>query len=77
MSKKKIEEMTFEEAITELENMVKKLENGNLDLEKSIEVYRDAVELRKRCETILNDSERKVESLMKTAEGTVKGDFSP
>ena len=74
---KKAEEMTFEEAITELEKLVEKLENGNLDLEKSIEVYREAVELRKRCETILADSERKVEQLMKTAEGTVRGSFTP
>ncbi len=77
MSKKKAEEMTFEEAITELEKLVEKLEEGNLDLEKSIEIYKEAVELRKRCETILGESERKVEQLMKSAEGTVKESFEP
>ena len=71
----KVEEMSFEEAIGRLEELVRKLEEGNLDLDKSLEIYEQAVELRERCRSILEDSERKVQKLMATANGSVKEEF--
>ena len=71
----KVEEMSFEEAIGRLEELVTKLEEGNLDLDKSLEIYEQAVELRERCRSILEDSERKVQKLMATANGSVKEEF--
>ena len=70
-----IKDMTFEEAIGELEDLVKKLEGGNLDLDSSLKIYEQAVELRDRCRTILEESERKVQKLMASANGTVKEEF--
>ena len=70
-----IKDMTFEEAIGELEDLVKKLEGGNLDLDSSLKIYEQAVELRDRCRTILVESERKVQKLMASANGTVKEEF--
>lgn len=70
-----IKDMTFEEAIVELEDLVKKLEGGNLDLDSSLKIYEQAVELRDRCRTILEESERKVQKLMATANGNVKEEF--
>ncbi len=70
-----VEEMTFEEAITRLEELVKKLEAGNLDLDHSLEIYEQAVGLRTRCREILEDSERKVQKLMASANGNIKEEF--
>jgi exodeoxyribonuclease VII small subunit len=72
---KKVEEMSFEESLSALEELVKQLETGGLDLDKSIEVYTKAIALRDRCRKILEESERKVEKLMETADGVKKGDF--
>ena len=70
-----IETMSFEEAIERLEELVKKLEEGNLNLDESLKIYEQAVALRERCRTILDDSERRVQKLIMTANGIVKGDL--
>lgn len=68
-------EMTFEESLKALEELVNKLENGNLDLDKSLEIYEQAIVLRDRCRKFLDESERRVQKLMESANGTVKEDF--
>ena len=73
---KKPEEMTFEESLAKLNELVGQLENGGLDLDKNIEIYEQAVALRDRCRQILEESERKVQKLMETAEGVKKEQFS-
>lgn len=72
---KELEEMTFEECLHALEELVAKLENGNLDLDKSMEVYEQAILLRNRCRDMLLESDRKVQKLMESAEGLKKEDF--
>ena len=59
-----------------LEELVKKLEGGNLDLDESLKVYENAVALREHCRKILDESDRKVQAIMETASGTKKEDFS-
>jgi len=59
-----VDEMSFEEAIKELEGLVKVLEKGELDLETSLKVYGRATVLKERCKKILDDSERKVQSII-------------
>ncbi len=61
--------MTFEQSIASLESLVKELENGGIDLDKSIEIYEKAVILRNHCRKILDDSERRIEKIMETADG--------
>ena len=73
---KRPEEMTFEESLNKLNELVNQLENGGLDLDKNIEIYEQAVVLRDRCRKILEESERKVQKLMETADGIRKEDFS-
>ncbi|MBQ3736801.1 MAG: exodeoxyribonuclease VII small subunit [Candidatus Methanomethylophilaceae archaeon] len=73
---KRPEEMTFEESLNKLNELVNQLENGGLDLDKNIEIYEQAVVLRDRCRKILEESERKVQKLMETADGIKKEDFS-
>ena len=69
-------ENTFEESLAKLEELVKKLEAGNLDLDESLEIYESAIELREKCRKFLEESDRKVQALIAKANGEVdKGDF--
>jgi exodeoxyribonuclease VII small subunit len=73
---KKPEEMTFEESLNKLNELVDKLENSGLDLDENIRIYEEAVVLRDRCRAILEESERKVQKLMETADGLKTEQFS-
>ena len=69
------DKMSFEDSMKTLEDLVKQLESGELDLDKSLEVYERAVVLRDHCKKILDESDRKVQTIMETASGIVKKDF--
>ena len=66
---------TFEENMKKLEEMVAKLEQGGLDLDESIRIYEEAIVIRDQCKRFLEESERKVQKIMESAEGTVKVDL--
>lgn len=68
----KVEKMNFEESIKALEELVKELEAGGIDLDRSIEIYEKAVILRNHCRKILDESERKIQKIMETADGVKK-----
>jgi exodeoxyribonuclease VII small subunit len=51
----------FEAAIAELETIVKKLEEGDLALESSLELYERGVQLARFCHARLEDAERRIE----------------
>ncbi len=53
----------FEAAIAELEAVVKKLEEGDLSLEKSLELYERGVQLSRFCHARLEEAERRIEVL--------------
>ena len=53
----------FEAAVAELEGIVKKLEEGDLPLEKSLELYERGVQLSRFCHTRLEEAERRIEVL--------------
>ena len=53
----------FEAAIAELETIVKKLEDGELPLEKSLELYERGVQLSRFCHARLEDAEKRIEIL--------------
>jgi exodeoxyribonuclease VII small subunit len=53
----------FEAAIAELEGIVKKLEEGDMPLEKSLELYERGVQLSRFCHARLEDAERRIEVL--------------
>ena len=59
-----VEEMSFEEAMKELEGLVKVLEKGEMDLESGLRTYERAVVLKRRCDRILKECERKVQCIM-------------
>jgi len=53
----------FETAIAELESIVKKLEQGDLPLEQSLELYERGVQLSRFCHAKLEEAERRIEVL--------------
>jgi exodeoxyribonuclease VII small subunit len=53
----------FEAAISELDGIVKKLEEGDLPLEKSLELYERGVQLARFCHSKLEGAERRIEML--------------
>jgi exodeoxyribonuclease VII small subunit len=58
----------FEAAIAELEIIVKKLEEGDLALEPSLELYERGVQLSRFCHARLEDAERRIEILSERGE---------
>jgi len=65
-------DMTFESSLKKLEELVDMLEKGSLDLDRSLDVYEDAVKLRDRCRKILEASERRVQKIMESSDGVRK-----
>jgi len=57
------QKITFEQAITELDEIVRKLENGQIPLEEAVKTYERGMELKKICEEKLNAAEMKIEKL--------------
>lgn len=68
-----VDQMTFEDAIRELEQVVGKLERGDVALEESIALYERGAALKKRCEKKLSDAEEKVAKITVGADGQAAG----
>jgi len=64
-------ESSFEASYKELEGIVEQLEAGDLPLERSLELYEQGVRLWRQCHKRLDDAERRVEVLLKSADGTL------
>ncbi|MFS2317352.1 exodeoxyribonuclease VII small subunit [Maricaulis sp. D1M11] len=64
-----IDGLSFERALAELEHIVRQLESGDVELEKSIAIYERGAALRAHCEAKLKDAELKVESIVMGADG--------
>lgn len=73
MTDRPVEEMTFEEAIRELEAVVHRLERGEVALEESIALYERGTRLRERCESKLKDAEAKIEKITLDGSGQPRG----
>ncbi len=53
----------FEQSITELEDIVRLLEKGELTLEDSLKQFEKGIGLARRCQDVLNQAEQKIETL--------------
>ncbi|APX89905.1 exodeoxyribonuclease VII small subunit [Brevirhabdus pacifica] len=73
MTETPIEEMSFEQAMRELETVVGKLERGEVELEESIRLYERGARLKKRCDEKLKEAEEKVAAITTDAEGNATG----
>lgn len=67
-----VAQMTFEDALAELETIVQKLERGQLDLESSIQAYERGTALRAHCAEKLRQVQLRVEKLTLDREGNPK-----
>ena len=72
MTKEK--EVKFEEKLKKLENIVNELESGEIDLDESIEKYKEAMNLVKECDSKLKSVEEQVNKIV-TEKGTLE-DFN-
>ena len=71
-------EKTFETSLAELEGIVAKLEDGDLPLEKSLELFEKGIKLSRECRERVTSAERRIEILMKEADGSFSTrDFDP
>lgn len=73
MSEKPVSEMTFEEAMAELEQVVNKLEGATVSLDESIRLYERGAALKAHCEARLKEAEEKVRQITLNAEGVPTG----
>lgn len=72
MTDKPVNEMSFEEAMAALEQVVGALEKGDVELDKSIALYERGAALKAHCAAKLKDAEEKVE-LIRAQEGRAVG----
>lgn len=69
MSSKEIESLSFEDSYSRLEEVIKRLEAGNLSLDESVALYEEGIRLAEHCGRKLDDSELKVTQLLAGALG--------
>ncbi|HHV45561.1 MAG TPA: exodeoxyribonuclease VII small subunit [Tissierellia bacterium] len=73
----KIEDMSYEDAVEELEKIVEELENDNLSLKDSMEKFKRGIALYNYCNKILSSMEGEVKILLKNDNGILEEeDFS-
>ncbi|HKS61130.1 MAG TPA: exodeoxyribonuclease VII small subunit [Xanthobacteraceae bacterium] len=58
-----VAKLTFEKALAELEQIVQKLERGDVPLEESVTIYERGEALKRRCEELLRQAEARVEKI--------------
>lgn len=71
-------ERPFETSLAELEEIVAKLEDGDLPLEESLGLFEKGIKLSRECRERLSNAERRIEILMKEADGSLSTrEFEP
>ncbi|MBV7379730.1 exodeoxyribonuclease VII small subunit [Maritimibacter dapengensis] len=73
MTDRPVEEMSFEDAMRELETVVGQLERGDVALEDSIKLYERGAALKARCEVKLKEAEEKVAAITLDRDGQPTG----
>jgi exodeoxyribonuclease VII small subunit len=64
MNEKSTQEAGFEQALSELENLVEQLESGESSLDQSLQQFKRGVELTRHCQGILKQAQQVVEQLI-------------
>ena len=67
-----IAKLNFEEALAELEDIVRRLEAGDVSLEESIDIYTRGALLKRHCEAKLRAAEEKIEKVVLSPDGSVQ-----
>ena len=81
MSKRstRIEALTFEQAISQLEALVEQIESGEVGLEEALKQYEHGIALIGRCKTVLDAAETRITELTRNARGdlAIDGNAAP
>ncbi len=76
MKKRDSRSDSFESQLAALEKIVRELERGDLPLEESLKLFEEGVRLSRECQERLNQAERRIETLLRDADGRpVLGSF--
>ena len=70
-------EIKFEKAMSRLENIVEELEKGELDIDKSLEIFEEGIKMSRVCSKKLNEAEQKIEKLTKNQKGELVAELFP
>ncbi len=70
MTKEQIEQLSFEQALTRLEETVRLLESGNVPLDDSLALFEEGIALVRLCNGKLDGAEQKVVKLKLNGDGT-------
>lgn len=68
-----ISAMTFEDALRALEDVVRRLESGEVPLDESISLYEDGEKLRKHCQARLDAAQARIERIVAGPDSTASG----
>ena len=68
-----IADLSFEDALKRLEAIVHRLESGEASLDESIKLYAEGDQLRKQCETRLQDAQARIEKISLGPDGAPRG----
>jgi len=71
-AEKKDKQPNFEKALARLEDIAAAMESGELGLEKMVAAFEEGQKLVKLCSSRLNEVEKKIEQLVKKADGSVE-----
>lgn len=69
----KISELTFEQALRELEGVVRRLESGDVPLDESIDLYERGEQLRKACQARLDAAQARIDKIVNGPDGKPSG----
>ena len=70
-------EIKFEKAIQRLEKIVDDLEKGEMDIDKSLEIFEEGIKMSRVCSKKLNEAEAKIEKLTKDQKGELITELFP
>ena len=70
-------EIKFEKAIQRLEKIVDDLEKGELDIDKSLEIFEEGIKMSRICSRKLSEAEAKIEKLTQNEKGELVTELFP
>lgn len=73
-TKADVQKMSFEEALDELETIVRELESGKTKLDTAIEAYERGAALKAHCDAKLREAQTKIDRIGREADGTISSE---
>ncbi len=70
-------EIKFEKAMSRLEEIVEELEKGDLDIDKSLQIFEEGIKMSRICSKKLSEAEAKIEKLTRDKKGELVSELFP